>query len=304
MGATVKITPRVAAQVARRLRLAASIRSSSMSRLVNDALDEMLPSLDEIRMQLAAPADSRIGDGRRHRRGQSRAGPGDGGAGRPGGLRRPWREGQAMAAVASDHARRWEPFGVTESDFAAVPERDGVRVVNVKLGSAGPGEPGGRWLGAAAGVLAVLAAGAAAVSWEAQYAMVWACQAGAWVAAVEAGIPDAGALVFAALGVALALHGKRALRPRALNAGVQRDLAVPERAGGRARVEGPGDLGDACRGVRAGLGHADRRGAGLGAGPAARRRPGAGRGRADPAGPGGRAGAVAAAADAGAPGRR
>ena len=56
MGATVKITPRVAAQVARRLRLAASMRSSSMSRLVNDALDKALPSLEEIRTQLAAPA--------------------------------------------------------------------------------------------------------------------------------------------------------------------------------------------------------------------------------------------------------
>ena len=38
------------------------------------------------------------------------------------------------------------------------------------------------------------------------------------VAALEAGIPDVGAVVFAALGVALALHGKRAVRPRALNA--------------------------------------------------------------------------------------
>jgi plasmid stability protein len=53
---TVKITPRVAAQVARRLRLAASVRSRSMSAMVNDALDETLPSLEEIRMQLAAPA--------------------------------------------------------------------------------------------------------------------------------------------------------------------------------------------------------------------------------------------------------
>jgi plasmid stability protein len=53
---TVKITPRVAAQVARRLRLAASVRSRSMSAMVNDALDEALPSLEEIRMQLAAPA--------------------------------------------------------------------------------------------------------------------------------------------------------------------------------------------------------------------------------------------------------
>jgi hypothetical protein len=38
------------------------------------------------------------------------------------------------------------------------------------------------------------------------------------VAALEAGIPDVGAVIFAALGVALALHGKRALRSRALNA--------------------------------------------------------------------------------------
>ena len=37
------------------------------------------------------------------------------------------------------------------------------------------------------------------------------------IAALEAGIPDAGALIFAALGIALALHGRRALRPRALN---------------------------------------------------------------------------------------
>ena len=56
MDLTVKITPRVAAQVARRLRLAASVRSRSMSAMVNDALDETLPSLEEIRMQLAAPA--------------------------------------------------------------------------------------------------------------------------------------------------------------------------------------------------------------------------------------------------------
>src|SRR5207248_3936529 len=56
MELTVKITPRVAAQVARRLRLAASVRSRSMSVMVNDALDEALPSLEEIRMQLTLPA--------------------------------------------------------------------------------------------------------------------------------------------------------------------------------------------------------------------------------------------------------
>src|SRR5205823_1432536 len=37
------------------------------------------------------------------------------------------------------------------------------------------------------------------------------------VAALEAAIPDASALVFACLGIALALHGRRALRARALN---------------------------------------------------------------------------------------
>src|SRR2546429_4119415 len=56
MELTVKITPRVAAQVARRLRLAASVRSRSMSAMVNDALDEALPSLEEIRLQLTLPA--------------------------------------------------------------------------------------------------------------------------------------------------------------------------------------------------------------------------------------------------------
>ena len=54
-----------------------------------------------------------------------------------------------MAAVANDHARRWEPFGVTEADFAAMPERDGVRVVNVTPGAGGPGQgvPGDGKLG-------------------------------------------------------------------------------------------------------------------------------------------------------------
>ena len=56
MELTEKISPRVAAEVARRLRLAASLRARSMSAMVNDALDETLPSLEEIRNQLAGPA--------------------------------------------------------------------------------------------------------------------------------------------------------------------------------------------------------------------------------------------------------
>ena len=61
MELTVKITPRVAAPVARRLRLAASLGARSMSAVVNDALDEALPSLEEIRMELAAPAAGECG---------------------------------------------------------------------------------------------------------------------------------------------------------------------------------------------------------------------------------------------------
>ncbi len=59
--ATVKISPRIGAEVARRLRLAASVRSRSMSALVNEVLDEKLPSLDEIRLQLSAPAEAAEG---------------------------------------------------------------------------------------------------------------------------------------------------------------------------------------------------------------------------------------------------
>ena len=56
MDLTVKITPRVSREVARRLRLAASMGSRSMSAVVNDALDETLPSLEEIGIQLTGPA--------------------------------------------------------------------------------------------------------------------------------------------------------------------------------------------------------------------------------------------------------
>jgi hypothetical protein len=70
---TVKITPRVAAGVAWRLRLAASVGSRSMSAMVNDALDEVLPSLEEIRRQLAGPAAGESGAAAET--GISRAGP-------------------------------------------------------------------------------------------------------------------------------------------------------------------------------------------------------------------------------------
>ena len=75
----------------------------------------------------------------------------------------------------------------------------------------------GLWLRNAAGGLCVLAAAAAAVSFTAQFRMVDATRHLPAIAALEASIPDAAALVFACLGIALAMHGRRALRARALN---------------------------------------------------------------------------------------
>jgi hypothetical protein len=80
-----------------------------------------------------------------------------------------------------------------------------------------PGDRSGLWLRNAAAGLCVLAAAAAAVSFTAQYRMVDATRHLPAIAALEAAIPDAAALVFACLGIALAVHGRRALRARALN---------------------------------------------------------------------------------------
>jgi Protein of unknown function (DUF2637) len=79
------------------------------------------------------------------------------------------------------------------------------------------GDRSGLWLRNAAAGLCILAAAAAAVSFTAQYRMVDATRHLPAIAALEATIPDAAALVFACLGIALALHGRRALRARALN---------------------------------------------------------------------------------------
>ena len=74
-----------------------------------------------------------------------------------------------------------------------------------------------RWLAISMVALGGLAAAAAVVSYSAQYRMVYGAKRNVPAAALEAGIPDVAALIFAALGIALALHGKRAVRPRVLN---------------------------------------------------------------------------------------
>jgi hypothetical protein len=96
------------------------------------------------------------------------------------------------------------------------------------------GDSARAWLRSAMAALGVLAAAAAVVSWDAQYVLVVQARPAPVVAALEAAIPDAGALIFASLGIALALHGRRALRPRALNlACVGISLAMNALAAGR-----------------------------------------------------------------------
>ena len=73
------------------------------------------------------------------------------------------------------------------------------------------------WLRNAVAGLGVLAGAAAVVSFTAQYRMIFDARRLAVVAGLEAAIPDAAALVFASLGIALALHGRRAVRARTLN---------------------------------------------------------------------------------------
>jgi Protein of unknown function (DUF2637) len=84
-------------------------------------------------------------------------------------------------------------------------------------GRAELGDRSGAWLRTAMAGLAVLAAAAALVSYQAQYQLVAGYKHAPVVAAVQAAIPDVAALVFASLGIALALHGRRAVRARALN---------------------------------------------------------------------------------------
>jgi hypothetical protein len=121
--------------------------------------------------------------------------------------------------AAESGARRWQPFGLRDSDLDGADQR-GVKVVNLRLtGGGGSPDRAGGWLRGALIALAVLATAAAAASWDAQYVMVAAARHNPAIAALEAAIPDVGAIIFASLGIALALHEKRALRPRALNVG-------------------------------------------------------------------------------------
>lgn len=72
-------------------------------------------------------------------------------------------------------------------------------------GPRGPGKDrSGVWLRNAAAGLGLLAVAAAAVSFTAQYRMVYTARRQPVIAGLEAVIPDAAALIFACLGIALA----------------------------------------------------------------------------------------------------
>jgi hypothetical protein len=121
------------------------------------------------------------------------------------------REGHAMT-----HRIPRMPTGPARPPLADA--HDAGTVTSSRSGRGVPGrDRSGLWLRNAAAGLCVLAAAAAAVSFTAQYRMVDATRRLPSIAALEAAIPDAAALVFASLAVALALHGRRALRARALN---------------------------------------------------------------------------------------
>ena len=118
-------------------------------------------------------------------------------------------------------AETWEPFGIPDEDYDQPGRHQGQRVLNITMRrprtAEGERNQARTWLRAALIGLGLLAAAAAAVSFAAQYRLVFAAKGVPWASALEAGIPDAGSMVFACLGIALALQGKRATRPRALN---------------------------------------------------------------------------------------
>ena len=111
----------------------------------------------------------------------------------------------------------WPPPGLAgPAALTGVPALGAVTGAGPHQGWPGRDRSGG-WLRLAAVGLGVLAAGAAVVSFTAQYRMIDAARGLAVIAGLEAAIPDAAALVFASLGIALALHRRRAVRPRVLN---------------------------------------------------------------------------------------
>lgn len=115
----------------------------------------------------------------------------------------------------ANNGDRPEPAARPETTAASAAARLQESPVQHRPAGAQPG----RWLAAAMAALAALATAAAVVSYSAQYRLVLTAKSAVLVAALEAAIPDVSALIFATLGIALALHGRRAVRARVLNLG-------------------------------------------------------------------------------------
>ena len=118
--------------------------------------------------------------------------------------------------VASDGRDTWAGRGFSGLQDCRT-DADTVTVPGISPARHETNDRAQAWLRNAMIALAVLAAAAATVSWDAQYVLVRSVKRDAVIAALEAGVPDVGAVIFAALGIALALHGKRAIRARTLN---------------------------------------------------------------------------------------
>jgi len=115
---------------------------------------------------------------------------------------------------------QYRPFELPEGFLPPVPV-NGHQIVHLGMGGVKPPKApkaeGAVWLRNAMIGLGVLALAAAAVSFDAQFIMVRAVKHLTAIAGLEAGIPDVGSAIFASLGIALSLRGKRAIRARALN---------------------------------------------------------------------------------------
>jgi len=108
---------------------------------------------------------------------------------------------------------QWRPFGAGSGYFEEPPSGHHTRVIHPGIRK----DRSGAWLRNAVLGLGVLAGAAAVVSFSAQFQMIYTARQQPVVAAMEAAIPDAAAMIFASLGIALALHGRRAIRARMLN---------------------------------------------------------------------------------------
>jgi len=92
--------------------------------------------------------------------------------------------------VAAD---TWQPFGVPDEAHKNCADHDGTRILNLTLKDPAKQDRAAKWLRNAMLALALLAAVAASVSYEAQYVLVRAVKHAPVIAAAQAGIPDVGA---------------------------------------------------------------------------------------------------------------